>query len=209
MIAYASTTGTLRNLVGLREAGWRLLAGPFDTATHGFAYALDNGAWSAYQQERAFDETAFARVYRSHGEGADWIVLPDIVAAGLDSLLFSLEWLDRLNDYQGLFLLAVQDGMKPEHVRPFIGKRVGLFVGGTTPWKLDTLPQWAELARTQGVYLHVGRVNTARRIRYCSGFGVHSFDGTSASRYSETLPLLDFARRQQSLDFNLIRRRAP
>lgn len=118
--------------------------------------------------------------------------------------MFSLEWLDRLSPYPGLFLLAVQNGMTPDQVEPFIGKRVGIFVGGTTEFKLESLPSWAALVRKTGCYLHVGRVNTARRIRYCSGFGVHSFDGTSASMYAETVPLLDFARRQTALDFDRV-----
>ena len=174
---------------------------PADPRCEGFPYALDNGAWTAHCKSAAWDRAAFERAMDKLGDGADFVVLPDIVAGGLESLYHSLEWLDRLRDYNGLFLLAVQDGMRVEHIEPFVGKRVGVFVGGTTDWKLDSLPSWARLAHKHGAYLHVGRVNTARRIRYCSGFGVHSFDGTSASRYATTVLPLDFARRQSSLDF--------
>jgi len=48
-------------------------------------------------------------------------------------------------------------------------------------------------------YFHVGRVNTARRIRLCAEAGADSFDGTSVSRYAQTLPLLESARQQPSL----------
>lgn len=173
---------------------------PASQRTEGFKYALDNGAWSAYCASKEWDEQAFMCAFESLGDGADFVVLPDIVAAGLESLHFSLEWLNRLLSYSGLFLLAVQDGMTAEHVEPFVGKRLGLFVGGTTEFKLGSLTEWADVAARKGCYLHVGRVNTARRIRYCSGFGVHSFDGTSASMYAQTVPLLDFTRRQASLD---------
>jgi len=208
MIAYASRTGTKRNLDELRNHGWRLMVTPACTRTEGFPYALDNGAWSAYCQGGSFDEKAFLQAVEKLGDRSDFIVIPDIVAAGLKSLEFSLEWIERLEGGAELLLLAVQDGMKPEHVEPFIGKRTGIFVGGTTDFKLDTLPLWAKLAHDNGTYIHVGRVNTMRRIRYCSGFGVHSFDGTSASMYSRNVSHLDFARRQSSLDFEKVTRNA-
>jgi hypothetical protein len=48
-------------------------------------------------------------------------------------------------------------------------------------------------------HYHVGRVNTARRIRLCAEAGADSFDGTSVTMFSCTLPLLESARRQPSL----------
>lgn len=200
MMAYASRTGTKRNLAALRGAGWRLLVSAAACLrSEGFPYALDNGAWTAYQQGRPFDEVAFAGALRKMGAGADWTVIPDIVAGGLASLDVSLKWMRRVLDETPRALLAVQDGMTPADVRPFLGERVGLFVGGSTDWKLSTLGQWAELGRDVGCWVHVGRVNTARRIHLCAAAGATSFDGTSASRYAKTLQPLDHARRQLPL----------
>ncbi len=90
MIPYASRTGTRRNLAALRAAGWRLLVSAKGALLHeGFRYALDNGAWSAYQAKEPFDEAAFLRAIDRLGAGADWIVIPDIVAGGLRSLDYS------------------------------------------------------------------------------------------------------------------------
>jgi predicted ABC-type ATPase len=36
-------------------------------------------------------------------------------------------------------------------------------------------------------------VNSAKRIKLCSAAGAHSIDGTSATRFSKTLPRLDAA----------------
>lgn len=55
------------------------------------------------------------------------------------------------------------------------------------------------LAVGQLAWCHVARVNTARRIAACAAVGATSFDGTSATRYAKTLPLLDAAKRQRSL----------
>ncbi len=60
MIAYASRTGTKRNLAALREAGWRLFITPQGVQrTEGFRYAIDNGAWTAYSQGKPFDGEAY------------------------------------------------------------------------------------------------------------------------------------------------------
>jgi hypothetical protein len=95
-------------------------------------------------------------------------------------------------------LLAVQDGMNTEDVRPFLGERVGLFVGGSTAWKIATMARWCHLAASIGCWAHVARVNTGCRISMCAVSGATSFDGTSASRYVKTLPMLDKRRRQMA-----------
>lgn len=65
LIAYASRTGTKRNLAGLRGAGWRLLVSATGILRHeGFQYALDNGAWTAFQKGVPFDEQKFAAALR-------------------------------------------------------------------------------------------------------------------------------------------------
>jgi hypothetical protein len=200
MIAYASRTGTRRNLAALRAAGWRLLVSAGSRLrTEGFGYALDNGAWSCHQRGCPFDERAFERAVERLGADADWIVLPDIVAGGHASLRYSLAWLPRLEGLRRPLLLAVQDGMAPADVAPLFGSGLGIFVGGSTPWKLATALTWGRLARARGCWCHVGRVNTARRIRLCAAAGADSFDGSSASRFALSLPLLDKARRQPDL----------
>jgi hypothetical protein len=198
MIPYASNTGNRKNLAAMQRAGWRLLISPLDMRTKlqsGFRYGLDNGAWSAYKKQHLFDETLFVQALARYGTGADWIAIPDIVAGGMRSLEFSLRWHNRLTGIAPL-LLPVQDGMIPTDIQTLVGPQLGIFVGGSTGWKLATMPQWGQLAKVAGCHLHIGRVNTARRIRLCAAAGADSFDGTSASRYSKTLPLLDNATRQ-------------
>jgi hypothetical protein len=171
--------------------------------TEGFRiYALDNGAWTSYREGRPFDDRAFLTAVETLGAGAQFIVAPDIVCGGLASLCLSEAWLPRLAGIGRRRLVAVQNGMVPADLRSLLSSEVGIFVGGDTAWKESTLPLWGELAREVGCYLHVGRVNTARRIRLCQLAGAHSFDGTSASRFAKTIDLLDSARRQAVLDFD-------
>lgn len=199
MMAYASRTGTKRNLEALRAAGWRLMVSARGVLrTEGFPYALDNGAWTAHRAGEAFDEGAFDRAVVMLGRGADFIVAPDIVEGGSASLALSVSWLDRLAPIAPV-LIAVQDGMTAGDVAPMLDARVGLFVGGSTAWKLATLEAWCDVASWRRCHIHVGRVNTARRIAMCASAGAHSFDGSSVSRFANNLPKLERARRQEPI----------
>ncbi|MAH49035.1 hypothetical protein CMI37_24620 [Candidatus Pacearchaeota archaeon] len=209
MIMYASYTGTRRNKRALREHNWRMLMSPdtlnvskgkmaprWDDDTLA-PYALDNGAWGCHQQGKPFDSDAFLWALDRIGAGADWVVAPDIVGGGLDSLSLTSTWLDRID--HALVLIAVQDGMEPEDVRPLLTSGRGLFLGGTTEWKLKTIAQWGNFARQVDCYFHVGRVNTARRIRMSQCAGAHSVDGTSVTKWACTIDLLSDTARQTCL----------
>lgn len=200
MICYASRTGTRRNLKVLRDAGWRLLVSRTGVWRHeGFPYGLDNGAWSDFQAGRGFDEGTFETLIDKMGAGADWIVLPDIVAGGLESLALSKRWMNRVLSVCPLVLIAVQDGMEHADLAPLVGPNVGIFLGGSTEWKLKRMLDWGRFCAEAGCYYHVARVNTITRIRRAAAAGAHSIDGSSVSRYAVTLPALDFARRQGDL----------
>lgn len=217
MIAYASRTGTIRNLDGLRTRDWRLLVSATgEWRTEGFRYAIDNGAFTAFLEFQAgkraqnmLDTDLFVGCIAELGAGADWILLPDIVGEGEASLALSIAWLSRVRATAGLetvpLYLAVQDGMESgvlfQRLCQLLDARLidGLFVGGSTVWKEATVLLWGKVKARYGVRLHVGRVNTTRRIALCAAAGADSIDGTSATIYSVTLPMLDGARRQPDL----------
>jgi hypothetical protein len=206
MIGYASRTGTKRNLNALRENGWRLMVSARGVLrTEGFRYALDNGAWTSSQRNEPFDTMAFERAVDQLGAGADFIVIPDIVNGGIASLTRSRRWWEKLRfTYDHIahvpLLIAVQNGFEPRDVAPLLSPRTGIFIGGTSGWKEHSLRRWATLARTRGAICHVGRVNTARRIRLCEAAGVTSFDGSSASRFAVTARPLELARQQTDIE---------
>ncbi|MFL1449438.1 hypothetical protein ACI77O_13655 [Pseudomonas tritici] len=187
---YASRTGTKTTLANMRRLGWSILVSAAGVLrTESFEnWALDNGAWTAFQQGKPFDEDAFSRAIDKVGEGAQWIVLPDIVAGGMASLDLTLKWKDRLGEgFPSVTLIAVQDGMCPDDVREYLGPMCGLFIGGSTEWKLTTMDAWGQLARRTNCYMHVGRVNTLRRINACAQAGADSFDGTSVMAFPDSI----------------------
>ena len=194
---YATTTRTRRNIEALKQAGWRLLLTPDISNDWGMRYALDNGAYGCYLRGESFNEEKFRKLLHEMGPGADWVVVPDVVAAKSESLRLTFRWLPECQRYCKRVLLAVQDGMIPEDIIDYLGPQVGIFVGGTTDWKLETLPIWGDLSAFCECYLHVGRVNTMKRIKYCQSVGADSFDGTSATRFAVTVPKLTFASQQR------------
>ena len=210
---YASRTGTKTTIAAMHAAGWGELVSPVQTyaAPPPLRYVIDNGAWSQFQYRlkwlesregpppAEFDRDGFAALVEKWGGAADWTALPDIVAGGIRSLAFSLDWLPWVLEHTPTALLAVQDGMDPHHVEHLLGPRVGIFLGGSTEWKIGTMERWGQLAARTGCHYHVARVNTADRIRRSQLCGAHSFDGTSVTLFAKTLGPLDGCRRQSTM----------
>lgn len=143
-------------------------------------YGLDNGSFSA------FDAPTFERmaVKAQDDPLCDWIVMPDVVGdAASTSVLFD-HWVERL----GLLDKAayvLQDGVTTGLV-PW-GEIDCLFVGGSDSFK-ESRRCWelCEMGKAQGKVIHVGRVNTPRRIVYWHPLA-DSFDGSGIARFSEQL----------------------
>lgn len=190
-ILYASRTGTRRNLREMAKHRYRIVATPFQKYPEPlppWAFGLDNGAWTAHANGEPFDVDAYRATVALLGCMADWIVAPDIVCGGLESLEMSLRWLPELHagTRRGPVLVPVQDGMTVEDVRAAVpmGPDVGLFVGGSTEWKEQTMATWTALAHEHGAWCHVGRVNTQRRLAMVVEAGADSSDGTSPTMFS-------------------------
>lgn len=201
MICYASRTGTRRNLAVLRAAGWGLLISRSgEWRTEGFdRYVLDNGAWADFRSGRSFDDAAFEQLIDKLGARADWIVLPDIVAGGRASLDLSMRWLNRCLSACPMVLIAVQDGMAEADLAHLVGHKVGIFLGGSTAWKLANMAAWGAFCRARRVHYHVARVNTAKRVWMAAAAGADSIDGSSGTRFAVTIQPLDLAIRQRDL----------
>lgn len=146
----------------------------------------DNGAFRDWKAGRPFDVEAFAadiaeldKLRIVYSITPRFLLLPDIVAGGPESLVFSASWIPRLSGLAPLYL-AVQDGMEtaPSAVTCYAGRLSGLFVGGTLEWKRQTAPAWVDLAHRNGLRCHIGRVGTARRVRWARSIGADSIDSS-------------------------------
>jgi hypothetical protein len=145
-------------------------------------WAFDNGAYSDWVNGKPFRESKWRKdidaILRLPTRSQpDFAVLPDIVAGGKKSLDSSLGYLEEYGNCLAWYL-AVQDGMVPGDIpdSPWLS---GIFVGGTTAWKLRTIPMWVATANSLGYLVHVGRCGSMRRIRLCRESGVASIDSCS------------------------------
>jgi hypothetical protein len=203
MIYYASQTGTRRNLDAMRATDVRLLlsrAAPhWRRPVKGFRYCLDSGAWHDFQAGEAFDADEYEAMIDQLGATADFVGLPDIVGEGQRSLELSMRWMNRVLAVANLVLIPLQDGMTTGDLEPLVGPNVGVFLGGSTEWKLKTAPMWGRFCAERGVHYHFARINTACRTAFAISCGATSGDGSSITRYASTAPLLAAARRQLDL----------
>ena len=141
-------------------------------------WAMDNGAYAG------FDAAAFVRMLeRFYGRrGCRFVAAPDVVADAHQTLTQWPFWSRLIRGLGFVPALVGQDGMT---VADLPWSELGaLFIGGSTEWKLG--PQAEGLmayANSRGLWVHMGRVNSRRRIWAAARKGCHSFDGSSYSRW--------------------------
>lgn len=199
MQIYTGDSGKLENieLQKLLNIGTMLSASSFIVGRphhYELPIAVDNGAFSAYQNGYGFDEYAFLRLLSEINRKNiqyDFIVVPDIVASEA-SLDFSLKWLERLAGWKRLYL-AVQDGMDERHYSEILSAKIaGIFVGGTEKWKWQTAERWVKLAHENGLKCHIGRCGTFEKLLYAYEAGADSVDSTNFARNGNYKHILSF-----------------
>lgn len=95
-----------------------------------------------------------------------FVVAPDVVANAVATLDLFRWYAWRIQSLGFPVALVAQDGL--EGLRwPPTWAYDALFVGGTTAWKLSAAADWCiRRAMQAGKWVHVGRVNSQRRIRH-------------------------------------------
>jgi len=200
MLLYASRTGTKQNLAAMWAHGIRLLVSCEGAwRDEGFPACWDNGVYSLFQLGLEFNPDKFDRFLDTMKGDPDFIVAPDIIAGGQRSLDLSMRWNNRCRARSNLILIPVQDGMTADDLRPLVSRNTGIFLGGTTDWKLSTMRYWGEFAAAAGCWYHVARVNTLQRFAAAQDAGADSVDGSSGTRFAKNIPKIDAARRRRDL----------
>lgn len=140
---------------------------------------LDNGAYEAWRRGMPWLESrylAFLDKCWGAGLAPDFVVAPDIVAGGMDSLEFSMRWAKRLRPARMAF--AVQDGMEFSVIHELHGFEL-IFVGGTVEWKWATAKEWCKRAHDKRMKCHIGKVGTLENLKIAYQYGADSVDSTS------------------------------
>jgi hypothetical protein len=171
----------------LQKLGWgrmfvvrKGVPSPYPNEKWGF----DNGAYRDWVRGEPFNEKAYWKSLNKILKVGvpQMAVLPDIVAAGQQSLDFSYSWLDRLPHHFPWYL-AVQDGMKATDID--VTPLSGIFLGGTNRYKA-TAADWVKFAHENQLKFHYGRCGTRNKLAHALHIGADSLDSA--------LPLFSRAR---------------
>jgi hypothetical protein len=151
-----------------------------DTADAGIPWAADNDCF------QGLDIDAYRRMLDAiHGlPGCLFVVAPDVVGDWEATRERYETWATELRASGQPIAYVLQDGQPLLDV-PWLTID-GVFVGGSTEYKCsDEAQALVRHARTLGLWTHMGRVNSARRMTLAKSWGCDSIDGTSVSMYTD------------------------
>jgi hypothetical protein len=140
----------------------------------GVRYCADNGAFG---KGYPGDDAWWAWLSKLPVELCEFAVAPDVVADAAATLARSAPWMPRIRALGLPVAFVAQDGLE-DHVVPWDQFDV-LFIGGSTDWKLgEASRHLITEAKTRGKRVHLGRVNSLKRLRYGELVGCDTADGT-------------------------------
>lgn len=145
----------------------------------GAAYACDNGRFGkGWPGADAWFAWLSGTVAKYGPERCLWAVAPDVPLHAAQTLDESLPWLPRIRALGIPAAFAAQDGCETPGMVPWDDIDV-LFLGGSTEWKIGpTAGALAREALARGKSVHMGRVNSLRRLRIAERFECATTDGT-------------------------------
>jgi hypothetical protein len=152
-------------------------------------WAMDNGCFAG------FDEGAFVRMLerfsglggRAQGNGCDgstptgclFVVAPDVVADAAATLKRWPFWSQLIRGLGYPVAFVAQDGQTVDALPTDLD---AVFIGGSTAFKEGPIAgTLCAYAKARGLWVHMGRVNSKRRLKIAQAFGVDSYDGTGVN----------------------------
>lgn len=140
-------------------------------------WAADNGAFNAKTYKG--DDAWFAWLESKAPLAGTCLfaTAPDVVGDAQATLDKAEVWLPQIRQLGFKAALVAQDGLEKLTV-PWDSFDV-LFIGGSTEWKLGPdVHVLVAQARARGKQVHMGRVNSFRRLRHAAIVGCNTVDGT-------------------------------
>jgi hypothetical protein len=156
----------------------------------GQPWAADTGRYASPQDYT--DEAYLAWLARMPVASCLFATAPDVVGDATVTLALSAPMFAPIRALGYRVAFVAQDGLERLNI-PW-NDFDALFIGGTTEWKLGPAAALiAEEAGLRGKWVHMGRVNSLRRMRYAESIGCDSADGT-ALRFHPDRPVQSWAR---------------
>lgn len=144
------------------------------------SWAADNGCFVDVAKPGSFNPTKWITWLADAGPTAcAWATLPDVVGDQAATLARSVPYVDEVRRLGYRPSIVLQDGLTAAQLDWILDHVEDVFIGGSTEWKLGPTAQQATFAaKAAGAQVHMGRVNSLRRLRYAASIGCDSADGT-------------------------------
>jgi hypothetical protein len=152
-----------------------------DTVRAGYVWAADNDCFNGFDGER------YVRMLDGlEGiPGCLFVTAPDVVGDAQATFQGYRRWVNEIRGRSLPVGYVGQDGATVADV-PWNGISA-FFVGGSTEWKMgEEAAMLVKEAKERGKWVHMGRVNSWRRLEYAKALGVDSIDGTQLSWFTDT-----------------------
>jgi hypothetical protein len=143
----------------------------------GEPWGFDNGAFRDWQAGVPFDGDVFLKALERaerQPEPPYLAVIPDAPGRAAETLGMASEWLPFLPG-EFPWYLAVQDGMTPADVEPFVEEIRGVFLGGTNKYK-SSAEEWRAWTLDAGLRFHYARAGTQEKVRHAQVVAADSLD---------------------------------
>ena len=148
------------------------------TVRNGRPWAADNDCF------QGLDAQAYRRMLQTIPAGGLFVTVPDVVGDHRATARRWARWSGYVRRLGHRPAFVLQDGCDRWSQVPDDANAV--FIGGTTGYKLSaTAAELVGEANACGMWTHMGRVNTRRRIRYAKSIGCKSVDGTAFAKFTD------------------------
>lgn len=168
-------TPKVRDAMAAGHLGWMATPAQGNTWLPGVQWAADNGCFgSGYP-----GDAAWLSWLTEHPDRPQCVfaTAPDVIGDAAATWRRSVPFLPAIRDLGIPAALVAQDGLTADDLD--WSAFDALFIGGTTEFKLGAAARGiAAEALARGKWLHMGRVNSFRRLEYARYIGCDSIDGT-------------------------------
>ncbi len=184
LILVSGATKTTRRLAGHKHLGALITPQAGNLPPHNMPWAADNAAYSNWDQGKFLNmlDKLSGCLYNP----PVWVAAPDVVGDAIATAKKFMIWQPIIKMHGLPVALVLQNGQESigwaTHERNFDA----IFIGGDDEFKLGGYVRYCvKKAKAKGKWVHMGRVNSLRRIDYAREIGCDSVDGTACSMYPE------------------------
>lgn len=158
-------------------------------------WAADNDAFNGFNPDR-FRRMLDAITTAPHKP--KFVTMPDVVGDHRRTVELSLQWTKEFHDRGIPRAFVLQNGI--EHLPPEFAvswnNNDAFFIGGDTAFKFSEWVHWFVQFSKRAAphkWIHMGRVNSVKRLDYARRIGCDSCDGSGMARFSRRVlnPMLN------------------